>query len=109
MIELHIEKASINSDRLHADLKSALNDACFGISFSCGLVTVHLPDDATAKQQIDAEAIVAAHDPASLTPEQEAEEERRAIIASVKDDAQWGEMAVAEQMAALRKIVLGAV
>jgi hypothetical protein len=32
MIDLDIAKAAVNPDRLHADLKAALSEVCFGLS-----------------------------------------------------------------------------
>lgn len=79
MIDLDIAKTAVNPDRLHADLKAALGEVCFGLSFARGSVVVHLDDRATPEQQAQARQIVAAHDPASLTPAQQTARDRDAL------------------------------
>ena len=79
MINLHIERESVNPDALHAQLKAALGESCPGLSVGGGVVTIHLADETTAQQQAEARAIVAAHDPAVLTPAQQTARDRDAL------------------------------
>ncbi|GEM_PF-3704715 len=79
MINLKIKKTAINPERLHADLKAALGEVCSGLSFTAGVVTVHLSDRATDVQQTEARAVVEAHNAADLTPAQQDARSRDAL------------------------------
>lgn len=79
MINLKIKKAAINPERLHADLKAALGEACSGLSYAAGVVTVHLLDGASESQQAEAQAVVEAHNAADLTPAQQDARSRDAL------------------------------
>ncbi len=79
MIHLNVRKPTINPDRLHADLALALGPIFLGLSFSGDTLTLHLDGKATPAQQAQALQIAADHDPASLTPAQEAAKARDAL------------------------------
>lgn len=79
MIDIRVDKTAINASRLDLDLRAVLGEACHGLSFARGAVTVHLADAATPQQQDQARAMVAAHDPADLTPKQQQERDRDAL------------------------------
>jgi len=79
MLVLRVHKAPINPDRLHADLRDALGYAFHGLSFSAGVVTLHLADNTPPEAQAQARALVEAHQPADLTPAQQAARERDAL------------------------------
>lgn len=99
MIDIRVDKAAINADRLDLDLRAALGVVCHGLSFAQGAVTVHLADAATPQQQDQARAIVAAHNPADLTPEQQQARDRDALPFFALSQAEL--MALAESMDAL--------
>lgn len=79
MIHLTLDKPAVNSDRLHADLAAALGEVFAGLSFTRGVLTLHLSIDARPDQQAQALQLAADHDPASLTPAQQAARERDAL------------------------------
>jgi hypothetical protein len=106
MINLQIEKATINPEALDGDLKAALGEACFGVSAADGIVTVHLAADATPQQQAQAESIVEAHDAGVLTPEQTARQAREGEARKTEDEAQWAAMSLDEKVEALRQAML---
>lgn len=79
MQNLTLRKHAINPDKLHAELQAALGDACTGLSFAAGSLTVHLGAEATVEQRAQAEAIAAAHDPDALTAAQQTARDRDAL------------------------------
>lgn len=118
MIHLNVRKPKINPDRLHADLALALGPIFLGLSFSGDTLTLHLDGKATPDQQAQALQITADHDPAGLTPAQEAARARDAlpffrlpIEALVTDaarlDAATFQQEMARAFAYLRDLVVG--
>src|SRR5262249_42833762 len=65
---------------LDAELRATLGDAVSGISYSGGVVTVHLTAKASTDSADTARSIVANHDPTKLTPEQQQEQDEAAKL-----------------------------
>lgn len=72
-MDITIELKVVNIEALDASLRAALGVKTSGLSYHQGILTLHLLDSASAADQDSARAIVAAHDPAQLTPEQQAQ------------------------------------
>ncbi len=76
MAEIIIERKAINPELLDAQLRAVLGTDCLGVSFSGGVVRVHLAATPTPEQAALATAVVRDHDPAALTPAQQAARDR---------------------------------
>ena len=116
MIDLTLNKPALNPERLHADLKAALGETFLGLSATRGIVTLHLDGKATPAQQAQALNLAVAHDPASLTPAQEAAKVRDALpffslspaeleVEAAKLDAATFQKEMARAFAYLRDLV----
>lgn len=75
-----------NIEALDQSLREALGNLVFGLSYTAETLTVHLTDNATKAQQNQARALVESHDPAVLTPQQQAEIARKAKLDQVRRD-----------------------
>ena len=73
MKTLTLELAAANVTALDFDLRSALTNHFFGLTFDGKQVTLVLDDAVTENEVRQAQTIVATHDPAKLTPDQQAE------------------------------------
>ncbi|MBL8162622.1 MAG: hypothetical protein JNJ61_11600 [Anaerolineae bacterium] len=80
MKDIVVERGSVNIEALDTDLRSALGSQFVGVSAGPFGLRVHLADGATAAQETQAQQIVVAHDPARLTPKQQAEIDRKAKL-----------------------------
>jgi hypothetical protein len=78
--------SAVNVPALDQTLRAALGEQVFGLSYSAAIVTVHLSDQATKAQENQARALVQAHDPAVLTPDQQAEINRQAKLDQARRD-----------------------
>ncbi len=105
MPDITIEKASINPERLDAELRAALGEACLGLSFSDGRVHVHLAAAPTPQQAALAAATVRDHDPARLTGAQQAARERETwLLFRLDDEALAAEFAALDEAAFRREV-----
>lgn len=84
MQNLTFTQREINAELLSAELQAALSSMTSGVSSGPYGVIVHLNDNATAEQIAQARAIVENHDPAVLTPRQEAEQQRQQKLAEMR-------------------------
>jgi hypothetical protein len=84
MRDITLERAPVNAAALDAALRAALGEVVIGISASRDQVTVHLTDDATTQQLQQARAILVAHDPVQLTPEQAAAQARQMQLVTAR-------------------------
>ena len=118
MLDLTLNKPEINPDRLHADLKLALGETFLGASFARGVLTLHLDAHATPAQQAQALTLAAAHDPAVLTPAQDAARARKESpffslsrdaleVEAAKLDAATFQREMVRAFAYLRDLVIG--
>ena len=73
MKTLSLELAVANITALDFDLRSALTNHFFGLAYDGKQVTLVLADAVTDNETRQAQTIVATHDPAKLTPDQQAE------------------------------------
>jgi len=73
MKTLSIELAAANITALDYDLRTALTGHYFGLTFDGKQVTLALDEAVTDNQVRQAQSFVATHDPAKLTPDQQAE------------------------------------
>jgi hypothetical protein len=71
MIEVTVQRTSVNIEALDAQLRAALGHLTSGVSVSAGQVIVHLAETATPAHIETARAVAVAHDPAVLTPAQQ--------------------------------------
>jgi len=73
MKTLTIELAAANAAALDYDLRAALTGHFFGLTYDGKQVTLVLDEAVTGNEIRQAQNIVATHDPAKLTPDQQAE------------------------------------
>lgn len=83
MQDISFTRESANVEALDAELRAALGALMLGVSAAANTVTVHLAAPAAPDQAQHIGQIVRDHDAARLTPRQQAELARRALI----DDA----------------------
>jgi len=86
MKDIIIERSAVNIDALDAELRAALGPATSGFTLGGGKVIVHLVDTAAPQQENQARQIILNHDPARLTPEQQADILRRAKLDQARKD-----------------------
>ncbi len=86
MKDIAIERSTVNIDALDAELRAALGAATTGFTIGGGRVTVHLLDSAIPAQETLARQIVAAHDSARLTQQQQLEAERKGKLDQARRD-----------------------
>jgi len=91
MKTLALELAAANITALDHDLRAALAGHFFGLTFDGKQVTLVLDDAVTNNEIKQAQNIVATHDPARLTPDQQAE-----IVQAAKLDQARKDYAAAE-------------
>lgn len=84
MNDVMVIKNPINAEALDAALRAALGNATTGVSTGNGQAVVHLTDSTTPAQEEQARQIVLAHDPALLTPRQQAEATRQQQLAQAR-------------------------
>lgn len=86
MADIVIDRTNINFEALDAEIRTALGNITSGISVGGGKVVVHLAANATQQQMNQVRAIVQAHNPAQLTPGQQAEIQRRQRLNQARQD-----------------------
>ena len=84
MQTITIARNDINDEALDAEVRAAFGTLTSGISTGPYGVMVHLDDRATPAQIAQAQTLVENHDPAVLTSEQEAEQQRQQRLASLR-------------------------
>jgi hypothetical protein len=84
MQTIAIAQNSVNSEALDSALRAALGAQAIGISTGPYGVAVHLSDQASQADIDQVQAIVAAHDPAVLTAEQQARIDQQAALDSAR-------------------------
>ena len=73
MKTLSLDLSAANVTALDYDLRTALTNHFYGLTFDGKQVTLVLDDAVTDNEVRQAQTIVATHDPAKLTPDQQAE------------------------------------
>lgn len=91
MKTISIELTAANVLSLDYDLRAALTTRFFGLTYDGKQVTLVLDDTVTPEQVRQAQTIVATHDPARLTPDQQA-----AVLDAAKLDQARKDYAAAE-------------
>jgi hypothetical protein len=91
MKTLSLELAAANITALDYDLRQALTNHFFGLTYDGKQVTLVLDDAVTQNDVRQAQTIVATHDPAKLTPDQQA-----AILDAAKLDQARSDYASSE-------------
>lgn len=91
MKTLAIELAAANVPGLDHDLRAALTTRFYGLTYDGKHVTLVLDDSVTPDQVRQAQTLVATHDPARLTPDQQA-----AVLNAAKLDQARKDYAAAE-------------
>ncbi len=84
VVELKFERAEANTEALDAELRAAVGEGYAGVTVAAGEVRVHL---AAQKAEDLAELIgqvVEMHKPEVLTPAQQKEAERQAVMAALR-------------------------
>jgi hypothetical protein len=84
MQTITIARNSVNLEALDADIRAALGSKAAGISSGPYGVAVHLSDNASQADIDQVQAIVAAHDSAVLTAEQQARIDQQAALDSAR-------------------------
>ncbi len=90
-----IERPAVNLAALDSDLRAALGAAVLGVSAGPGRVAVHLADFVTADQVQQARVIAAGHDPARLSPAQQAAIARGQKLEAARRDLRGPELDLA--------------
>ncbi len=75
-----------NIEALDQSLRATLGNLVFGLSYTAETLTVHLADNISKAQQNQARALVESHDPAVLTPQQQAELTRKTKLDQARQD-----------------------
>jgi hypothetical protein len=91
MKTLTLDLAAANVTALDYDLRTALTSHFFGLTYDGKQVTLVLDDAVTGNEVRQAQTIVATHDPAKLTPDQQA-----AILDAAKLDQARQQYAASE-------------
>lgn len=91
MKNISIELTAANVFSLDYDLRAALTTRFFGLTYDGKQITLVLDDTVTPEQVRQAQTIVATHDPARLTPDQQA-----AVLDAAKLDQARKDYAAAE-------------
>lgn len=84
METITFERESINFDGLFAELKTVFGELVAAISAGRGQVAVHLTAAPTPEQEMQLREVVREHNPANLTPEQQAAAARRTHAADTR-------------------------
>lgn len=87
-MNIDFKRNQINLQALDAELRGALADTLSGVSFDGVQVIVHLDDSVTPTQIGIVGALVEAHDPTKLTPAQESENARAALLTQMRQERQ---------------------
>ncbi|HML24916.1 MAG TPA: hypothetical protein PKD09_24895 [Aggregatilinea sp.] len=100
VVEIAVEKAAINPARLQEELAAALGEGYVGLSTGGkpGAVRVFLRDKADTER---ARGLVAAHDAAKLSTDQQKEADRAAVIKQLRGKA-WAAWTAQDKEEALR-------
>ena len=77
----------VNLEALDAALRSALGGAVVGVSAADDSVLIHLRADASPDTAAQARSAAARHDPAALSPRQQAERDRSDRLDAARRDA----------------------
>lgn len=85
-MDITINRKAINLEALDAELRAALPGIISGVSLSPAGVTVHFTGRAVPADQTSARQIVLAHDPARLTPAQQAAQSRAEKLSAARRD-----------------------
>jgi hypothetical protein len=88
--------AEVNVAALDAALRSALGAEIYGLVADGQRVTLCLADSVKPAQVHQARRLVETHDPAQLTPEQQAAADRAAKLQQSRDEAGAGELRLAD-------------
>ncbi len=86
MKTLSIELTAANITALDYDLRTALTSHYFGLTFDGKQVTLALDEAVTDNEVRQAQSIVATHDPAKFTPDQQAEVLQNARLDQARKD-----------------------
>ncbi len=78
-------RGEINTEALDATLRAALGAAFLGLTVGGGKLVLHLTDDAPVSAVEQARGLVMAHDPAQLSPRQQAEKQRQARLQQARE------------------------
>jgi hypothetical protein len=83
-MDITIARNDVNDEGLNEEVRAAFGNLTSGISTGPYGVIVHLDDRVTPAQIAQAKAIVENHDPAVLSPRQQAEAQRQQRLASLR-------------------------
>ena len=86
MKTLTLELTAANIAALDTDLRAALTNHFYGLTFDGKQVTLVLDEAVTLNEVKQAKNIVATHDPAKLTPDQQAEVLQKAKLEQARKD-----------------------
>lgn len=85
MLSLVVELSGpVNLETLDAALRTALGGAVLGVSAADDRVLIHLRADASPDAAAQARSLAVRHDPAALSPRQQAERDRREQLAAAR-------------------------
>ncbi len=101
MIDWTFDVERLNLSLLHDELKAALGPKFVGVSWNGRAVRVHVLDSTSAGERALVKSIVEQHDPARLTARQQAERDRRAMLAGLRSKP-WTQWTPADKDALLR-------
>ncbi len=85
MLNLVVEPSGpVNLEALDAALRAALGSVVLGVSAADGGVRIHLRADASPDAAAQARSLAVRHDPAALSPRQQAERDRSDQLAAAR-------------------------
>ncbi|MGQ9889714.1 MAG: hypothetical protein ACUVSX_14675 [Aggregatilineales bacterium] len=85
MLNLVVEPSGpVNLEALDAALRAALGSVVLGVSAADDSVHIHLRADASPDAAAQARSLAVRHDPAALSPRQQAERDRRDLLAAAR-------------------------
>lgn len=86
MPDIFFERTQVNLEALDAALRTSLSEKVFGVSARRGMVIVHLDSTATPDDIAQVRTLVNNHNPALLTPQQQADQQRRQQLQQARID-----------------------
>lgn len=86
MQNIRIDRSDVNAELLGQELRTALSENFFGMSFSDQYVVLHFNDEVTSEMVAQGRQIVIDHDATALTDAQQRAQERRTKLEQARAD-----------------------
>lgn len=108
MPDIEFAVGAANIPLLDQELRAELGKAMSGVSYTHGVLRVHFVNPPTSGQRLQAEGVIAAHDPDALTPGQaQARQQEQVALQAMTDLAEnWKALTTEQQLEAVRSVIL---